>query len=196
MAFCSNCGNEVTAGTGFCPKCGQQVSAPGTTQPAAQPPAQPGAPSSTQPAAQPVAPGTTQPAAQPGASGTPQPTAQAGAGGGQMSSNVVGLLCYVLTLITGILFLVLEPYNRDPFVRFHAFQAIFFCAAAIGLCIASMVLSVVLSAIPVLGWVLGLVLFAVLPLGLGLLWVVLMIQAYQNKKWKLPVIGDLAEKQV
>ena len=120
VAFCSKCGNEVTAGAGFCPKCGQQVSAPGTTQPAAQP----------------RAPGTTQPAAQPGASGTPQPTAQAGAGGGQMSNNVAGLLCYVLIPITGILFLVLEPYNRDPFVRFHAFQSIFFLAATIVLIIA------------------------------------------------------------
>lgn len=185
MAFCSNCGNEVTAGTGFCPKCGQQVSAPDTTQPAAQPAAQPGAPSSTQPAAQPVAPGTTQPAAQPGASGTPQPTAQAGAGGGQMSSNVAGLLCYVVTLITGILFLVLEPYNRDPFVRFHAFQAIFFCIGA-------MVVSIAVAMIPWVGWILS----PFVALGLVVLWVVLMVQAYQNKKWKLPVIGDLAEKQV
>ena len=131
------------------------------------------------------APGTTQPAAQPGA-----------AGSGQLTSNVAGLLCYLFTPFTGILFLVLEPYNRDPFVRFHAFQAIFFCAAAIGLSIASMVLSVVLSVVPVLGWILGLVLFLVLPLGLMVLWVVLMVQAYQNKKWKLPVVGDLAEKQV
>ena len=117
MAFCSNCGNELTASVGLCPKCGQQLSAsaPGTTQPAAQP----GAPSTTQPAAQPGASGTTQPVAQPGA-----------ASSGQLTSNVAGMLCYVLTLITGILFLVLEPYNRDPFVRFHAFQAIFFCVGA------------------------------------------------------------------
>ena len=170
MAFCSNCGNEVTAAGGFCPKCGQQVSA--------------------------SAPGTTQPAAQPGASGTTQPTAQAGAGGGQLTSNVAGLLCYALSPITGILFLVLEPYNRDPFVRFHAFQSLFFLVAIIVLIIAAGVLSAVLSVIPVLGWVLGLVLFLVLPLGLMVLWVVLMVQAYQNKKWKLPVVGDLAEKQV
>ena len=183
MAFCSNCGNEVTAAGGFCPKCGQQVSAsaPGTTQPTAQP----GASGTTQPASQPGAPSTTQPAAQPGA-----------AGSGQLTSNIAGLLCYALTPITGILFLVLEPYNRDPFVRFHAFQSLFFLAATIVLIIAAGVLSAVLSVIPVLGWVLGLVLFLVLPLGLMVLWVVLMVQAYQNKKWKLPVVGDLAEKQV
>ena len=157
MAFCSSCGNEVPAGAGFCAKCGQQMSAPSAAQPASQP----------------------------GAGGTPQPAAQPGAGGGQMTSNVAGMLCYVLTLITGILFLVLEPYNRDPFVRFHAFQAIFFCVAA-------MVLSIAVAIIPWVGWILS----PFLMLGLMVLWVVLMFQAYQNKKWKLPVIGDLAEKQV
>ena len=193
MAFCSSCGNEVPAGAGFCAKCGQQMSAPSAAQPASQPGAggtpqpasQPGAGGTPQPASQPGAGGTPQPASQPGAGGTPQPAAQPGAGGGQMTSNVAGMLCYVLTLITGILFLVLEPYNRDPFVRFHAFQAIFFCVAA-------MVLSIAVAIIPWVGWILS----PFLMLGLMVLWVVLMFQAYQNKKWKLPVIGDLAEKQV
>ena len=165
MAFCSSCGNEVPAGAGFCAKCGQQVSAPS--------------------AAQPGPAGTAQPAAQPVAPSTPQLAAQPGAGGGQMTSNIAGMLCYVLTLITGILFLVLEPYNRDPFVRFHAFQAIFFCVGA-------MVASIAVAMIPWVGWILS----PFVALGLMVLWVVLMVQAYQNKKWKLPVIGDLAEKQV
>ena len=45
--------------------------------------------------------------------------------------------------------------------------------------------------IPWVGWIL----FPFVWLGIVVLWVVLMVQAYQNKKWKLPVIGDLAEKQ-
>ena len=172
MAFCNNCGNEVPAGTGFCAKCGQQVSASGTAQPAAQP----------------AAAGTPQPAAQPAAAGTPQPAAQPGAApAGQLTSNVAGMLCYVLTLITGILFLVLEPYNRDPFVRFHAFQAIFFFVAAMVLSI----VMVVVLVIPVVGWIL----YLFVCLGLMGVWAMLMFQAYQNNKWKLPVIGDLAEKQ-
>ena len=48
-----------------------------------------------------------------------------------MSSNVAGLLCYILGFITGIIFLVIEPYKNDKFVRFHAFQSIFFNVALI-----------------------------------------------------------------
>ena len=55
-----------------------------------------------------------------------------------------------------------------------------------------MVLSIAVAIIPWVGWILS----PFLMLGLMVLWVVLMFQAYQNKKWKLPVIGDLAEKQV
>lgn len=120
-----------------------------------------------------------------GPGATPSPPTPGGTpAAGGLTNNVAGLLCYVLGLITGILFLVLEPYNRDPFIRFHAFQSIFFHIAAI-------VLIVVVGMIPFVGWLLS-------PLvGLGLFagWVLLMVQAYQNKKWKLPVLGDLAEKQ-
>ena len=56
----------------------------------------------------------------------PPPPPLAGAASTGMTSNIAGALCYLLTFITGILFLVLEPYKRDRFVRFHAFQSIFF----------------------------------------------------------------------
>lgn len=118
------------------------------------------------------------------AAGATQPGTGPGATASQLSSNLVGLLCYVAGLVTGILFLILEPYKRDPFVRFHAFQSIFFCIAA-------MVISIVVGAIPFVGWILA----PFVGLGIVVLWVVLMVQAYQNKKWKLPVLGDLAEKQ-
>ncbi len=119
----------------------------------------------------------------------PAPASGSGAAGsgtttGGLTSNVAGLLCYVLGFITGILFLVLEPFNKDPFVRFHAFQSIFFNIAWI-------VLSVASGIIPFVGWLLSIFIW----LGGLALWVVLMVQAYQNKKWKLPVIGDIAEKQ-
>ena len=50
-----------------------------------------------------------------------------------MTDNVAGALCYVLGLVTGIVFLVLAPYNQNKFVRFHAFQSIFFHVAFIGI---------------------------------------------------------------
>ena len=50
---------------------------------------------------------------------------------GAMADNVASALCYVLGLITGIIFLVLAPYNRNPAIRFHAFQSIFLNVACI-----------------------------------------------------------------
>lgn len=100
-----------------------------------------------------------------------------------LEENVAGLLCYVLGFITGIVFLVLEKENK--FVRFHAFQSIF---VSVVLFIANIFLAI----IPFIGWVLQ-------PLVglLGLvLWVFLIFKAYSGEKFKLPFLGDLAEKQV
>jgi len=155
MAFCSNCGTAVGDGVRFCPKCGREVGGTASTAAPASAPAS-----------------------------APAPASGAGTAAGGLTSNVAGLLCYVLGFITGILFLVLEPFNKDPFVRFHAFQSIFFNIAWI-------VLSVASGIIPFVGWLLSIFIW----LGGLALWVVLMVQAYQNKKWKLPVIGDIAEKQ-
>ena len=55
-----------------------------------------------------------------------------------MADNVASTLCYVLGLITGILFLVLPPYNKNPVIRFHAFQSIFLHVACIVPMIGSM----------------------------------------------------------
>ena len=49
-----------------------------------------------------------------------------------MTDNVVGMLCYI-TIIPAIIFLVMEPYNKSRFVRFHAFQMIFFSVAMIAI---------------------------------------------------------------
>ncbi|PYQ37482.1 MAG: hypothetical protein DMG99_20935, partial [Acidobacteria bacterium] len=48
-----------------------------------------------------------------------------------LTPNLAGALAYILGLITGVLFLVLEPYKRDPFVRFHAMQSVLYSGAVI-----------------------------------------------------------------
>ena len=96
------------------------------------------------------------------------------------------MLAYV-TIVPAIIFLVIEPYNRNRFIRFHAFQSIFFC-------IAWTILWVALSftaAIPFL----GLLLWPLVGLGGLVLWVLMLMKAYSGQMWKLPVIGDIAEKQ-
>jgi uncharacterized membrane protein len=111
-----------------------------------------------------------------------------------MTDNVAGMLAYV-TIIPAILFLVIEPYNKNRFIRFHAFQNIFLCVAAIVAWIAFFVVSAVLAFIPILGHLVALLLWLVLSVGLLIVWVMLLIKANQGQMWKLPVIGDMAEKQ-
>ena len=113
-----------------------------------------------------------------------------------MSVNAAAALAYLAGFITGIIFLVVDPYKRDPFVRFHAFQSIFFNIAWIGFWILWMIFGMVLSAVTK-----GLFFFIQMPIDLiimlgGLcLWAYLMYSAYQGKRFRLPVIGAFAAKQ-
>lgn len=99
-----------------------------------------------------------------------------------LDANIAAALSYLLGFITGVLFLVLEKDSK--FVRFHAMQS-----------------TITWVAVFVLNFVLGatvvgiLVTFLLFPLEL-ILWVLLMYKAFQGEKFKLPIVGDMAEKQV
>ncbi|MGA3023891.1 MAG: hypothetical protein ABSF98_03880 [Bryobacteraceae bacterium] len=129
-------------------------------------------------------------AAAPG-SGAGQANAPAPAAAG-LQENVAGALCYLVGFITGILFLVLEPYNKNPRIRFHAFQAIFFhlgwIVLYIGVTIVAMFLPLVLHLIVSL-------LMLVVGLGGFVLWLLLMYKAYNNTPLVLPIVGPLAQQQ-
>jgi uncharacterized membrane protein len=99
-----------------------------------------------------------------------------------LTPNVAGLLCYVLGWVTGIIFLLLEKDNQ--FVRFHAIQSII----AFG---AITVLYAVVSFIPAVGRILEVLIY----IGAFILWIVLMVKAYQGQRYKLPVAGDIAEQR-
>ena len=100
-----------------------------------------------------------------------------------MEQNIAGLLCYLVGWITGLVFFLMEKENR--FVRFHAMQSIVVFGALT-------VVSIILGAIPLIGalfsWLVG-----VLAL---ILWIVLMVKAYQNEMYKLPWAGNFAEKHI
>lgn len=116
-------------------------------------------------------------------------------GTGGLTSNVAAALAYVLGLITGILFLALEPYKHDRFVRFHAMQSILFCVAAIVFRIAWSIL--VSAMIDVSGWA-AMVLIPIgliISLGMFCFWLFLMFQAYSNREFRIPIIGAIAAKQ-
>jgi len=109
-----------------------------------------------------------------------QPQGKTGTG---LDPNVAGLLCYLVGFVTGIIFLIIE--QKDSFVRFHAMQSTITFGGLF-------VLNMVLWWIPILGWLLGILLF---PVSL-VLWIVLMIKAFQGERFKLPIVGDIAEKQI
>jgi uncharacterized membrane protein len=111
-----------------------------------------------------------------------------------MTDNVAGMLAYV-TIIPAILFLVIEPYNKSRFVRFHCFQNIFLHVAALVLWIALFIISAVLAFIPILEHLVAFFLWMALSVGLLIVWIMLLLKANQGQMWKLPVIGDMAEKQ-
>jgi len=110
----------------------------------------------------------------------------------QMSENVAGLLCYLVGWITGLIFYFID---KRPYVRFHAAQSIVVFG---GLHIINIALGVMFgmslmmgglggfSAGMLLYWLVGLVSF--------ILWVLLMIKAYQGERFRVPIAADLAEK--
>jgi uncharacterized membrane protein len=112
-----------------------------------------------------------------------------------LTDNLAAALCYLLLVLSGILFLVLEPYNRNKTIRFHAFQSIFLWIAVVIVYIAVSILSLVLLPIPFAGAAIILLLHVGLGLGIFILWLMLMYKAYNNQRWELPVIGPMAAKQ-
>ena len=196
--YCTQCGSELTDTQKFCNKCGLRLtptqptepvpagqtypqSYPGTgggpapyQQPSYQPP--PSAPAPYQGGYPPQAPPQMPYGSQPQAGG--------------LSPNVVAALCYIVIL--GVIFLIIDPYNKDRFVRFHAWQSIFFFVAWVGIRIVLGVLSIALG--DILGFLVGAI---SLLIGLGFFvgWIWLIVMAYQGKMTKLPIIGDFAAQQ-
>lgn len=103
------------------------------------------------------------------------------------NEKLMGALAYLLGPVTGIVFLVVEKKNE--YVRFHAMQSAILFGGIL-------LLSVALGIIPVLGWFIALIISPLIGLVSFILWLVLMWKAYSGEKYKLPYVGDLAEKQL
>ena len=133
-----------------------------------------------------IADGATCPKCAGGVVPSPSMSAPAGAG---LADNVAGALAYV-TIIPAIVFLVLEPFNKKRFIRFHSFQCLFFAITWTALWI----ILAIIGHIPVLGWA-TLLLWPLVSLAGFVVWLILVLKAYQGQMFKLPVIGDIAEQQ-
>ena len=102
-----------------------------------------------------------------------------------MTDNVAGALAYIPVI--GIIFLLIEPYNRNKAIRFHAFQGLFMLAASI-------VVSIVMSTIASVFWGLVFLMPFIHLIFVGL-WIFLMFKTYSGERIVLPIIGPFAEKQ-
>ena len=113
-----------------------------------------------------------------------------------MSTNTASALCYLVGLVTGIIFLVIAPYNQNKTVRFHAFQSIFLhvgiVVVFIGLGIVGTLFGIITHGLSVF---ISLFLWPLIGLAVFILWLYMMWSAYNNKKVVLPLIGPLAQKQ-
>jgi uncharacterized membrane protein len=106
-----------------------------------------------------------------------------------LSDSAASGLAYI-TIIPAIIFLIVPPYNQKLIVRFHSWQSIF-------LCIAYFVVHVglyVLGKIPLM-FLLTIPLRILVVLGFFILWIIVLIKAFNGQRFKIPVIGDFAEKQ-
>jgi uncharacterized membrane protein len=126
--------------------------------------------------------------------GTPQAagiaTAMPPAAGTQsgLSENVAGLLCYVLGWVTGLIFYFID---KRPFVRFHAAQSIVVFG---GLMVIRIVLSMLFVAGGAAGLSVGFGLLTLVSILGVVLWILLMIKAYQGEKFRIPLAADLADQ--
>lgn len=123
-------------------------------------------------------------------------SAEAETGNTGLSSNVAAALAYILGLITGILFLVLDPYKNDRFVRFHAMQSVLFSVACIGFAIVWGILTGMLLSISGYLWLVTLPIRLLIYLGIFGLWLFVMYQAFNQREYRIPIIGAIAAKQL
>ena len=112
-----------------------------------------------------------------GAAAAPAPAQSGG-----LSESAASGLAYI-TIIPAIIFLVMEPYNKNKNIKFHCFQCL-------GLAVCS-IIAMMIVIIPILGWVLS----PLLHLTVFVCWIICVVKAFGGGRFKLPVIGDFAEKQ-
>ena len=182
--FCTSCGASVADVARFCNRCGTRFlpTQPTQSNQTAQfqsgsqpPPTYQAQPPSYQQAPTEYPPMYTAP-----------PTAAG------MPPNVAATLSYIMGFVTGIIFLVIDPYNKDRFVRFHAFQSIFLSVAIFAV---TVVLNIFRLIMPWwLDFIPALLSNLISLAGVGV-WIFAMIKAYHGERFKIPVIGDIAEQQ-
>jgi uncharacterized membrane protein len=123
----------------------------------------------------------------------PAPAAKALGKVGFLAENIAGALAY-FTFIPAIVFLLLEPYKKDRFVRFHSVQCLLVWACGLASAALLKVAGLLLFMIPVIGPLLVVLLSVLVGFAALILWLVLMVKAFQGETFALPVLGGFAEQ--
>jgi uncharacterized membrane protein len=129
----------------------------------------------------------------PGCGRSMQAEARANGKVGALPENVAGTLAY-FTFVPAIGFLLIEPYRRNRYVRFHSVQCLLACGAGFLFAILIRLVSMVLFLIPVLGPLLFVLINMMMLLTLLLLWLVLLVKAFQGEMFHIPLLGDFADR--
>ncbi len=131
----------------------------------------------------------------PSAPPSPMPSSSGGAKppSSGLEPNVASLLCYLCGWLSGLIFILIE--KDDKTVKFHAWHSLFLNLGFFALYVALTIVSAILGQIaPVLGMLFGLIML-LLNLAFLVLWIILMVKAYQGSRLTLPVITEMAQKQ-
>ena len=112
-----------------------------------------------------------------------------------LPENAASLLCYVLWALSGVIFLVLQPYNRSKLVRFHAWQSILTSIVLFGAWFVVLAIAGILRIMPWIGAPIASALVSVFGLSMMGLWLLMMFKAYQGGSLDLPFISRFAQKQ-
>lgn len=110
--------------------------------------------------------------------------------GGKPQNQVIGALAYLLGLITGIVFLYLEPYDKDEYVRFHARQSIAFSVAWF---VVNVIFGVFIAVLPFSLGRLLIGLQELVNLLFAVMWIYLMWKAYNGERYRIPYLADITD---
>jgi len=124
------------------------------------------------------------------AENTEEPYTEAPNTSGSLAPNVSGVLAYLFWFISGIIFLLVEKENK--FVRFHAWQSIILSIAFAIIWVLVGIADFILAYIPILGWIIGLLISAGFGLITFIVWIFMMVRAYQGHETSIPLIGNMA----
>ena len=107
--------------------------------------------------------------------------------------NLLGACAY-FTFIPALAFLLLEPYRRNPFLRFHSVQCLLLWLAGLAAGLLVRLLTLVFVLVPAFGPLLAVLFVTIAALAALFLWIVLVVKALQGEQFALPLIGSMARK--